>query len=93
MIKITHIWKYRDRSNFVTQTRTDTTKLSLPPTTYPKIYQEFVVAKEIPQTIQAKIAAWGDSVGGGLQYELPMLIKELIRKGYIVPKWKRRKEL
>lgn len=45
-----------------------------------------MVVKEIPQTIQSKIAAWGDSVGGGVQYELPMPIKELIRKGYIVPK-------
>lgn len=63
----------------------DPSKLSLPPTTDPKIYQEFVVVKEIPQTIQAEIAPWGDSVGG-LQYELFVPIKVLIREGYIVPK-------
>ena len=75
-----------EKSNFVTRPGADASKLSLPPTTNPNIYQEFVVVKEIPQTIQSKIAAWGDSVGGGVQYELPMPIKELIRKGYIVPK-------
>lgn len=75
-----------DKSKFVTQTGADPSKLSLPPTTDPKIYQEFVVVKEIPQTIQAKIAPWGNSVGGGIQYELSIPIKELIREGYIVPK-------
>ena len=29
----------------------------------------------VNMTIQAKIAAWEDSVGGGLQYALPMPIK------------------
>ena len=75
-----------NKSNFVTQTGANADKLALPPTTDPNIYQEFRVIKEIPNTIQAEIAAWGDSAGGGLQYELPMPILQLIREGYIVPK-------
>ena len=75
-----------DKSNFVTQTGADASKLALPPNTNPSSYQEFIVVKEIPNTIQAEIAAWGNSPGGGLQYELPMPIKQLIKEGYIAPK-------
>lgn len=75
-----------EKSNFVTQTGADPSKLSLPPNTDASVYQEFVIVKEIPNTVQAEIAAWGGSPGGGLQYELPMPIKQLIKEGYIVPK-------
>ena len=75
-----------DKSNFVTKTGTNPNRLALPPNTRPSIYQEFEVVKEIPNTIQEKIAAWGGSPGGGIQYELPMPIKQLIREGYIIPK-------
>ena len=75
-----------EKSNFVTQTGADASKLALPPNTNPAIYQEFEVIKEIPGTIQAEIAPWGGSVGGGLQYELPKPILQLIKEGYIVPK-------
>lgn len=75
-----------EKSNFVTQTGTDASKLALPPNTDPTIYQEFEVIKEIPETIQSEIAPWGDSPGGGLQYELPKPILQLIKEGYIVPK-------
>ncbi len=75
-----------DKSNFVTQTGADPSKLALPPNTDPAIYQEFVVIKEIPKTIQSLFAPWGGSPGGGLQYELPMPILQLIREGNIVPK-------
>ena len=76
----------RNKSNFVTQTGTTPDKLSLPPETNPNLYHEFIVIKEIPKTVEAEIAAWGDSPGGGLQYELPMPINELIKRGYIIPK-------
>ena len=75
-----------DKSNFVTKPGASADKLSLPPTTSPDIYQEFVVVKPIPQTTRATIKAWGGSSGGGIQYELPMPIKQLIKEGYIVPK-------
>ncbi|WP_423240950.1 glycohydrolase toxin TNT-related protein [Eubacterium ventriosum] len=32
------------------------------------------------------MAAWGGSPGGGLQYELSLPIKQLIKEGYIIPK-------
>lgn len=44
-----------------------------------------MVVKEILQTIQVEIAPRGDSVGG-LQYELSVPIKVLIREDYIVLK-------
>ncbi len=75
-----------EKSNFVTQTGADANQLALPPNTDPNIYQEFEVVKEIPDTIQAVVAPWGGSEGGGLQYELPKSILQLIREGYIVPK-------
>ena len=74
------------RSNFVTETGADANKLALPPTTDPNVCQEFEVIKEIPDTTQAVIAKWGGSDGGGLQYELPKPILQLIREGYLVPK-------
>ena len=75
-----------DKSNFVTQAGADPSKLSLPPNTDPSIYQEFIVIKEIPGTRQAEILGWGGSEGGGLQYELPMPILQLLKEGYIIPK-------
>ena len=75
-----------EKSNFVTQTGADVSKLALPPNANPAVYQEFEVIKEIPGTIQAEIAPWGGSAGGGLQYELPKPILQLIKEGYIVPK-------
>ena len=46
-------------------------------------YQKFVAIKEIPNIVQAEIAAWGDSTGGGFQYELPYNIKKLKELRYI----------
>ena len=74
------------KSDFVVQTGANASKLALPPNTDSNIYQEFEVVKEIPKTIQSRVAPWGGSAGGGLQYELPMPILQLIKEGYIVPK-------
>jgi hypothetical protein len=74
------------KSNYVTESGVDPSTLSLPPTTDPSKYQEFIVVKPIPGVIQSKVAAWGGDPGGGLQYELPMTINELLRLGYIKEK-------
>ncbi len=70
-------------SDFVTQPGADPDTLSLPPTTDPNIYQEYIVVKEIMNTIQSEIAPWGGSPGGGMQYKLPMPIQELILQKYL----------
>lgn len=72
------------KSNFVTQVGVEADMLSLPPTTSPSLYREYIVVKEIPNTIKAEIAAWGSSSGGGIQYELPSPILELIKEGYLI---------
>ena len=44
-----------------------------------------MVTGDIPSVIRSVISPWGDSFGLGLQYKLPMPIKELIGKGLLVP--------
>ena len=73
----------RANSVFVTEAGADAGKLSLPPNTDPSIYQEFIVVHEIPETMQSAIRAWAGSPGGGVQYELPAPILQLLKEGYI----------
>lgn len=73
-----------EKSTFVTQTGTDYSKLALPPNTDPAIYTEFIVRKPISETMSATIAPWGESEGGGIQYNLPHTIKWLKKEGYIM---------
>ena len=70
-------------SNFVTQTGASASKLSLPPWTDSNIYSEFKILKDIPNVKQSIVAPWGGSSGGGIQYQLPMPINELIKQGYL----------
>lgn len=72
------------KSSFVTQVGVEADMLSLPPTTSPSLYLEYIVVKEIPNTIKAEIDAWGSSSGSGIQYELPSTILELIKEGYLI---------
>ena len=74
----------RANSVFVTEAGADAGKLSLPPNTDPSIYQEFIVVHEIPETMQSEIRAWAGSPGGGVQYELPAPILQLLKEGYII---------
>lgn len=60
----------------------DTSKLVLPSNMGFNIYLEFQVIKEILATVQVVIAPWGDLVDGDLQYEIPMLILQLIKDEY-----------
>jgi len=72
-----------DNSNFVTAPGANPSSLSLPPNTSGSIYSEYQVIKQIPNTVQSTVAPWGGSTGGGLQYQLPMPIQQLINDGYI----------
>ena len=74
------------KSNFVTEIGANPSELALPPTTDPSIYQEFIVVKKIPNTIQSIIRDWAGSKGGGIQYELPLPIRELLENGSIEPR-------
>lgn len=54
----------------MTEAGVDPSKLTLPPATDKRIYQEFVVKKPITGVKQSIVSAWGGDAGGGLQYEL-----------------------
>lgn len=72
-------------SNYVTKTGANSKALALPPTTDSSYYYEYEIIKTIPNVRQSTVAEWpmGTNTGGGLQYELPMPIVELLSKGYI----------
>lgn len=75
--------KVGPKSNFVTYPGASSDQLALPPTTDPSTYTEFIVTRDIPDAIRAKIMPWGGSLGGGIQYELPKPIVELLKEGYL----------
>lgn len=82
----TKLGRYGDlnpKSNFVTDTISTITELSLPPWTDPVKYQEFTVIKPIDNVITSEIEAWAQSLGGGTQYVLPRPIIQLIQEGFI----------
>lgn len=57
----------------------------IPPNTDPSVYQEYRVVRSIPGTVQSRIAPWGGSEGGGIQYDLPKPIQLLVEQGYLEP--------
>lgn len=71
------------KSDFVTQPGTDPDTLSLPPETKTSIYQEYIVSKYIFNVIKSKAAPWGGSSGGGIQYQLPVPIQELLDQEFL----------
>ena len=81
--KLGRFGTYGKSSNFVTALGSAAETLSLPPYTDTSIYQEFTVLKPIPGVTQSTVAPWGGSVGGGMQYRLPMTIEDLLLNGYI----------
>lgn len=74
-------------SNFVTEAGVSADKLSLPPTTNPNTYKEYIVLKPIEATA-GKVAPWGGSSGGGTQFVLDKPITWYEQNGYIAPKGK-----
>jgi len=81
--KLGRFGTYGKSSDFVTAPGSAAETLSLPPYTDTSIYQEFTVLKPIPGVTQSTVAPWGGSVGGGMQYRLPMTIEDLLLNGYI----------
>jgi hypothetical protein len=81
--KLGRFGTYGKNSDFLTAPGSAAETLSLPPYTDTSIYHEFTVLKPIPGVTQSTVAPWGGSVGGGMQYRLPMTIEDLIFNGYI----------
>jgi hypothetical protein len=52
--------------------------LSLPPTTDPTKYTEYTVLQDIPNVRQSEAAPWYGHPGGGVQYELPDIVQNLL---------------
>ena len=75
-----------DTGSFVAPPNTPLDNLSLAPGTDVSDYTEYVVIKPITGVEKVTIAPWFDKPGGGIQFKLPMTIRDLIREGYIIPK-------
>lgn len=71
------------KSTFVTDAKASPEQLSLPPWTDSSVYHNYYVMKPIPETVSATVALWGDSPGGGIQYNLPHTIQWLIDNAYL----------
>ncbi len=74
---------YEEESVFMTEAGVSPEVLSVPPWKDTSIYNEFIVLKEIPGVTKSIAAPWADSVGGGLQYQLPEGIISLIIDGFL----------
>ncbi len=70
-------------SDFLTQNGANPTELSLPPWTNPEVLTKFKVLKDISNVIESEVAPWAGSQGGGIQYQLPDTINDLIMNGYL----------
>ena len=56
---------------------------ALPYVENPNAYHKYEVLKPIDNVSQGQIAKAFDQAGGGIQYELPANIKQLIKDGYL----------
>ena len=81
----TKIDRYGDTSGiFAAPKGTSFNERSLAPGSENGPYNAYEVIR--PFDVQAGTTApWFDQPGGGMQYKLPMSVKELIRQGYIIP--------
>lgn len=46
-------------------------------------YHEFIVKSDIKNVESGIIAAWFGLPGGGIQYKLPQMVSDLLRKGVL----------
>ena len=70
-------------SDFLTQNGANPSELSLPPWTNSEVLTKFKVLKDISNVIESEVAPWAGSQGGGIQYQLPDTINDLIMNGYL----------
>jgi len=77
--------KFHDEGTFVGKESTPYTERSLKPGTDVNPLQKYEVIKDIPNVKEGEAIPWFGEKGGGVQYELPASIDELIEGGYIKP--------
>ncbi|MEJ5049597.1 glycohydrolase toxin TNT-related protein [Chryseobacterium culicis] len=76
---------FQDRGTFAGKDGTPYTDRALPKGTDSKTYTRYKVLKDITQVSEGEIIPWFGEKGGGIQYELPASINDLIKEGYIKP--------
>ncbi|MET3036855.1 TNT domain-containing protein [Chryseobacterium sp. NRRL B-14859] len=76
---------FQDKGAFVAKDGAPYTDRALPKGTDSKPYRRYKVVEEIPGVKEGEAIPWFGEKGGGIQYELPANINDLIKEGYIVP--------
>ncbi|KZL12453.1 hypothetical protein PsAD26_02526 [Pseudovibrio sp. Ad26] len=69
---------FSDRGTFVAPRDVPFDQRSLPDSTKNSPYRQYEVLKPIPQVNSGRAASWFGKTGGGIQYQLPMSIDELL---------------
>ncbi|MCZ4223981.1 TNT domain-containing protein [Pedobacter rhodius] len=77
--------KFQDKGTFVGEDGIPYTDRALPKGSDGKPYRRYEVINEIPGVKKGDIMPWFGEKGGGVQYELPANINDLIKEGYIKP--------
>ena len=74
---------FQDKGVFVGKDGTPYTERALPKGSDVKPYRRYEVIKDIPDVKEGEVIPWFGEKGGGIQYELPANINDLIREGFI----------
>jgi hypothetical protein len=75
--------KFIDRGTFTAKPDVPFEKRALPISTKEKPYKVYEVVKDLPHVQEGEVIPWFGQPGGGMQYELPMSVNDLIKKGYL----------
>ncbi|WP_312901931.1 glycohydrolase toxin TNT-related protein [Chryseobacterium taichungense] len=76
---------FQDKGTFAGKDGTPYTERALPKGADGKPYNRYEILKDIPGVSEGEIIPWFGEKGGGIQYELPASINDLIKEGYIKP--------
>ena len=76
---------FQDKGTFAGKDGTPYTDRALSKGTDSKPYTRYKVLKDISQVNEGEIIPWFGEKGGGIQFELPASINDLIKEGYIKP--------